>query len=191
MYWLPKSVLEWSVCGLAETSIIPVRIIASTAFIVAALTFCCPIHAQTADRLLQQSLAKLQLPELKAAYALHPDVCSIDGKQHSPWTVMCEGVPLHFYRQTTVCDPGPPKECGPAPADYTDCRTFSWDIDASGNPSSAFGSVQRFDRIQADCLLKSTAEADQAKMAKRGIALVLVEILDYAGSYTGKPRPIK
>ena len=87
--------------------------------------------------------------------------------------------------------PGPPKQCEPAPAYYTDCRTFSWNIDASGNPSSAFDSVRQFDSIAADCLPKDTLEADQAEMAKRGIALTPVEILDYAGSFTGKPRPIK
>jgi hypothetical protein len=160
-------------------------------FIFLALVRCCSVRAQTSDDLLQRSLAKLQAPELKTAYALHPDICSIGRKKDPPWTVMCEGVPLHFYRRTIVCDPGPPKQCRPAPDYYTDCRTFSWDVDASGNPSSEFGNVRRFDRIMADCLPKNTMEADRAEMAKRGIALEREEILDYPGFYTGKPRPMK
>jgi hypothetical protein len=36
----------------------------------------------------------------------------------------------------------------------------------------------------------SQLESDRAEMARRGITVAPEEILDYAGVYTGKPRPI-
>jgi hypothetical protein len=83
------------------------------------------VRAQTPDELLQRSLAKLRAPELKIAYALHPEVCSIR-KEDRRWIVSCEGVPIHFYRRYTLCDPGPPKECRPVPTTFTNCRSFYW-----------------------------------------------------------------
>ena len=43
----------------------------------------------------------------------------------------------------------------------------------------------------ADCMPKSTLASDRTDMANGGIAPVPVEILDYWGTYTGKPRPTK
>ncbi|MHB8269675.1 hypothetical protein [Bradyrhizobium sp.] len=167
-----------------------VRIVASILSIFVTVALCYPVRAQTPDELLQRSLAKLRVPELEIAYSLHPTVCSIGREQDQRWSAACEGVPIHFYRQITICDPGPPKQCGLAPANYTFCRSFYWDVDASGNPSGSFGNRQ-FDSIEADCMPKGTLNSDRAEMAIRGIALVPEEILDYAGRYTGKPRPIK
>jgi hypothetical protein len=83
-----------------------------------------PAYVETPSELLQHSLAKLPASELKIAYVLHPDVCTIGRPKDQKWTVECEGVPLHFYRQAAICDPGPPEACGPATSTYTDCRSF-------------------------------------------------------------------
>ncbi len=151
-----------------------------------------PVCAETPTELLQRSLAKLPAPELKIAYALHPDVCTIGWPKDQKWIIECKGVPMHFYRQISLCDPGPPKACGPAPSTYTDCRSFFWSVGASGEPEDLFGDRHHpFNSIQGDCLPKGTLASDRAEMNRRGIALLPEEILDYAGTYTGKPRPTK
>jgi hypothetical protein len=149
-----------------------------------------PIRAETPEQLLHHSLAKLRVPELDIAYRLHPEICSIGKTPNQQWTVACEGVPLHFYRQISLCDPGPPKQCGPPPATYTDCQSFYWDVDGRGNPTGWFGG-HRFESVVADCMPKGTLASDRADMANGGIAPVPVEMLDYWGTYTGKPRPTK
>ncbi|AWO88243.1 MULTISPECIES: hypothetical protein [Bradyrhizobium] len=149
-----------------------------------------PIRAETPNQLLQLSLATLRVPELDIAFRLHPEICSIGRNPNQQWSVACEGVPLHFYRQISLCDPGPPKQCGPPPSTYTDCRSFYWDIDERGNPTGWFGG-HRFESVAADCMPKGTMTSDRADMARVGIAPVPEEILDYWGTYTGKPRLMK
>jgi hypothetical protein len=105
--------------------------------------------------------------------------------------VECEGVPIHFYQDLTLCDPGPPKSCGPVPTDYKNCRSFYWDIDLDGKPSNPIGDRGRYASIEEDCRPKGTLASDRAEMAKRGIAPNPENILDYAGFYTGKPRAIQ
>src|ERR1700759_4868905 len=150
-----------------------------------------PIRAETPEELLQHSLPKLQVPELAIAYRLHPETCSIGRNPNQGWTVACEGVPLHFYRQITLCDPGAPKQCGPPPATYTDCRSFYWDMDARGNPTDWFKGGRPYQSVVADCIPKAAMASDRAEMASGGIVPVPEEILDYRGRYTGKPRPAK
>jgi hypothetical protein len=151
-----------------------------------------PAYAENPGELLQRSLAKLAAPELKIAYALHPGICTIGWPKDQKWTIECKGVPIHFYRQISLCDPGPPKACGPMPSTYTDCRSFSWSVDASGEPEDLFGDRHHpFSSIQDDCRPKGTLASDRTEMNRRGIALLPEEILDYAGQYTGKPRPLK
>ena len=144
------------------------------------------------SELLQKSLAKQPLPELKIAYALHPDVCAIELREEQKWTVECKGVPLHFYRQITFCDPGPPEACGPAPSTYSDCRTISWYVAASGEPEDLFGGHNPpYSSIEDDCLPKGTLAPDRAEMNRRGMALPPVKIFDFSGHYTGKPKSTK
>jgi len=149
-----------------------------------------PIRAETPQQLLKHSLAALRVPELEIAYRRHPETCSIGRSSDQQWSVTCEGVPLHFYREISLCDPGPPKRCGPPPATYTDCRTFYWNVDGRGNPTGWFGG-HRFESIAADCTPKGTLASDRAYMTNNGITPVPEEILDYWGTYTGKPRPAK
>ena len=149
-----------------------------------------PVYAENPDELLQRSLAKLGVSELKIAYSLHPEVCTIGRPKDQKWTVECEGVPLHFYRLATICDPGPPEACGPATSTYTDCRSFFWSVDESGEPEDLFGDRKHpYNSLQGDCRLRGTLESDRAEMDKRGFALVPVKIYDFAGAYTTKPRP--
>ena len=58
------------------------------------------------------------------------------------------------------------------------------------NPTGWFGG-HRFEFVVTDCMPKSTLASDRTDMANGGIAPVPVEILDYWGTYTGKPRPTK
>jgi hypothetical protein len=152
-----------------------------------------PVYAETPDELLQHSLAKLGVSELKIAYSLHPDVCTIGRPKDQKWTVECEGVPLHFYQQATICDPGPPEApetCGPAQSTYTFCESFFWAVDESGEPEDLFGDRKHpYNSLMDDCRLRGTLESDKAEMDKRGIALVPVKIYDFAGAYITKPRP--
>lgn len=161
--------------------------------IVAICTNRAPVSAETPDELLQRSLAKLGVPELKIAYSLHPEVCTIGWPKDQKWTVECEGVPLHFYRQATICDPSPPVEaCGPATSTYIECRSFFWSVDKSGEPESLFGDrAHPYNSLGDDCRLRGTMASERAEMDRRGFAPVPVKIYDFAGAYTGKPKPIK
>jgi hypothetical protein len=145
--------------------------------------------APSTEEAMRRSFAQLRRPEVAIAYALHPDMCTITTTMWK-WSVMCEGVPTHFYQDLTVCDPGPPKTCGPVPSDYEDCRSFYWDIDLDGKPSDPIGDRQHYASMADRCRLKGTLTSDREEMAKRGFTPERVEILDYAGRYTGRPRPI-
>jgi hypothetical protein len=144
--------------------------------------------APSTEEAMARSLAELDLPELKTAYSLHPDTCSIT-KTTWQWSVQCTGVPNHYYQDITVCDPGPPKTCGAMPSDYVDCRTYFWDIDLNGKPSDPIGQRRGlYGSMWDDCKPRGTLASDREEMARRGMALNHVEMLDLAGAYTGKPR---
>jgi hypothetical protein len=158
--------------------------------IVAIGTNLAPVNAETPDELLRRSLAKLGVSELKIAYSLHPEVCTIGSLKDQKRIVECEGVPLHFYRMATICNPDPPDTCAPATSTYTDCRSFFWFVDESGEPEDLFGNRKHpYNSLEGDCRLKGTLESDRAEMDKHGFALVPVKIYDFAGRYTPKPRP--
>jgi hypothetical protein len=148
------------------------------------------IDAPSTEEAMRRSLAALGRPELEIAFALHPDACSITKASIWKWSVACDGVPMHFYEDITVCDPGPPKICGTAPSSYEDCVSFYWDVDLDGNPSDPIGIRRKYESIGSECRLKGTIASDRMEMAHRGILPIPVEILDYAGFLTGKPRPI-
>ena len=82
------------------------------------------INAPSTEEAMRRSLAALEKPELEIAFALHPDACSITKVSIWKWSAACEGVPMHFYEEITVCDPGSPKICSAAPSPYENCRTF-------------------------------------------------------------------
>lgn len=145
------------------------------------------ITRPSTEEAMRLSLAEMRMPELSTAYTLHPDACSIT-KNLWKWTVGCEGVPIHFYQDLTLCDPGPPKSCGAVPADYKNCRSYYWDIDLDGKPSNPIGDRGRYASIEETCRPKGAIASEREEMARRGIAPNPVEILDYAGWYTGKPR---
>lgn len=150
-----------------------------------------PVCAETPGGLLQSSLAKLRAPELKIAYALHPDICTIGWPKDQNWTIEWA------CRRTSIGRSPFAIRALPRRADRVHPRTptagaFFWSVDASGEPEDLFGDRHHpFNSIQDDCPPKGTLAADRAEMDKRGIAVLPEEILDYAGTYTGKPRPIK
>src|SRR4051794_11157797 len=72
------------------------------------------VNAPSTDEVMRRSLSTMAIPELQMAFALHPDACSITKVSIWKWSVECDGVPMHFYEDATVCDPGPPKICGAA-----------------------------------------------------------------------------
>jgi hypothetical protein len=145
--------------------------------------------APSTEEAMTRSLAELRVPELTTAYTLHPDTCSIRKAMWS-WSVECVGVPIYFYQDLTLCDPGPPRTCGVVPSEYKNCRTFFWDIDLDGRPSNPIGDRGRYASVEESCNPKGTLVSDREEMARRGITPNRVEILDYAGSYTGSPRAI-
>ena len=148
-------------------------------------------RAPSTEEAIIRSLAELRIRELTTAYTLHPETCSI---RKTMWhsDVGCEGVPTHFYQDITLCDPGPPKTCGAMPPDYTYCRTFFWEIDLDGMPSDQIGlGSRRYASLEENCKARGTFASDREEMARRGITPERVEMLDYAGRYTGKPRPIR
>ena len=148
-------------------------------------------RAPSTEEAMTRSLAELRIPELTIAYSLHPDTCSIK-KTMWRWDVDCEGVPTHFYQDITLCDPGPPKTCGAMPPHYTNCRTYFWQIDLAGMPSDPIGlGSRRYASLEEKCKAKGTFSSDREEMARRGITPERVEMLDYAGWYTGKTRPIR
>ena len=146
--------------------------------------------APSTEEAMTRSLAELRIPELTTTYTLHPDTCSIT-KTMWRWSVECVGVPIYFYQELTLCDPGPTRTCGAVPSDYKNCRTFFWDIDLDGRPSNPIGDRGRHASVEEDCNPKGTLVSDRQEMARRGIKSNSVEILDYEGSYTGKPRAIR
>jgi hypothetical protein len=148
------------------------------------------INAPSTEEVMRRSLSTVGIPELEIAFALHPDACSITKASIWRWSAECVGVPMHFYEDTTVCDPGPPKTCGAAPASYENCRSFYWDVDLDGNTSDPLGVTHKYGSISEGCRPKSSIASERLEMARRGIAPIPVQILDYAGFYTGRPRPL-
>jgi hypothetical protein len=147
-------------------------------------------NAPSTEEAMRRSLAALEKPELEIAFALHPDACSITKVSIWKWSAACEGVPMHFYEEITVCDPGPPKICSAAPSPYENCRSFFWDIDLDGNPSDPIGYRPKYASIMSECRPKGTDASERLEMARRGMLPNPVEILDHSGTLTGKPRPI-
>lgn len=131
--------------------------------------------APSADEAMRLSLAQLGRPELAIAYTLHPDACSIT-RTTWKWNVACEGVPIHFYQDRVICDPGSPRTCSPAPSDNENCRSFYWEVDLDGRPSNPIGDRGRSASIMASCAPKGTQAADRAEMMKRGITPTRVEV---------------
>lgn len=148
------------------------------------------ISAPSADEVMRRSLSTVGIPELGIAFALHPDACSIKKVFIWKWSVECDGVPMHYYEDVTVCDPGPPKTCSPASPSYENCRSFYWDVDLAGNTSDPMGLRKRYGSISEGCRPKASMASDRMEMAHRGIVPVPVRIIDYAGALTGHPRPI-
>jgi len=138
------------------------------------------ITRPSTEEAMRLSLAEMHVPELGTAYALHPDTCGIT-KTLWKWTVACEGVPIHFYQDQTLCDPGPPKSCNPVPSGDKNCRSFYWDINLDGKPSNPIGDKGRYASIEEDCRPKGTPASEREEMLRRGIAPNAVEILDYGG----------
>jgi hypothetical protein len=102
------------------------------------------INAPSTEEVMRLSLSKVGIPELEIAFALHPDACSITKVGIWEWHVECGGVPMHFYEDTTVCDPGPPEICGAAPPSYENCRSFYWNADLDGNTSDPLGLKNKY-----------------------------------------------
>jgi hypothetical protein len=148
------------------------------------------VNAPSTEDAMQHSLKALEIPELEIAFALHPDACSIRKVNIWKWSAACDGVPMHFYQDITLCDPGPPKICGADPSSYTNCRSFYWDIDLDRKPSSPTGNGRKYASVVSDCMPKGMLASEQIEMTHRGLRPIPVEILDYAGWYTGKPRTI-
>jgi hypothetical protein len=141
------------------------------------------------DEALRNSLSDVGIRELEIASALHPDTCSITKADIWQWYVECKGVPMHFYEDTAICDPGPPQVCRAAPASYENCRTFYWNVSLLGNTSDPLGLKSKYGSLSEGCSPKASIESDRTEMARRGIAPVPVQILDYAGTHSGRPRP--
>jgi hypothetical protein len=145
------------------------------------------INAPSTDEVMRLSLSKVGIPELEIAFALHPDACSITKVSIWEWYVECSGVPMHFYEDTTVCDPGPPKSCGVAPPSYENCRSFYWNVDLSGNTSDPLGLKKRYGSISEGCKPKAPIASERMEMARRGIIPIPVQILDPGGAFMGRP----
>jgi hypothetical protein len=163
-------------------------LIAATAFV--AWTAFRVINAPSIEDVMRRSLSTVEIPELEIAFALHPSVCTITKVSIWTWSVACDGIPMHFYEDTIVCDPGPPKICGMVPPSYEDCRSFYWDVDLDGNTVDPLGITKRYGSISEQCRPKATIASERMEMASRGIAPIPVQITDYAGTYTGHPRPL-
>ena len=136
------------------------------------------IDAPSTDEVMRRSLSTVGIRQLEIAFALHPDACSIKKVSIWRWNVECDGVPMHFYEDTTVCDPGPPQTCSPASASYENCRSFYWDVDLFGNTSDPLGLKKKYGSISEGCRAKASIAADRMEMARRGIAPVPVRIFD-------------
>ena len=150
------------------------------------------VFAPSTAEAMTRSLAELRIPELTIAYTLHPETCAIT-KRIWKRSVECAGVPAHFYQDTTLCDPGPPKTCGSMPSDYKRCVTYIWDIDLDGKPSDPIGKGgRRYASIGDGCIPRSALSSDREEMVRRGITPRRVEIMmDQAGFYPGKRREIR
>ena len=148
------------------------------------------ITAPSTEEVMRHSLSRVGIPELEIAFALHPDACAITKVSIWKWSVACDGVPMHFYEDISVCDPGPPKSCRAAPPSYEDCRSFSWDVDLDGNTSDPLGLKSKYGSISEECRPKAPITADRIEMARRGMGPVPVQILD-AGFFTRKPRSLR
>ncbi|KJC59475.1 hypothetical protein UP10_18445 [Bradyrhizobium sp. LTSPM299] len=132
--------------------------------------------APSTEEAMRLSLAELDLPELSAAYALHPDSCTIS-KTLWKWSVSCEGVPIYFYRDLRQCDPGPPRTCRTVPSDARVCVSYFWDIGLNGRPSNPIGDHGNHASIgDGSCNAKGTFASEREVMARRGIAPNLVEV---------------
>jgi hypothetical protein len=150
------------------------------------------VTAPSDEEALKISISALNRPELKIAFALHPEYCTIRREGGTfGWSVSCAGVPLHFYRDQTLCDPGPPRQCGPMPASYEDCVTYEWLVDLKGNPTSPLQPGYRQSMsISDNCRARGNIVDERSRMREMGIAPVTETVDDYAGKYTGQPRPI-
>jgi hypothetical protein len=148
------------------------------------------INAPSTEEAMRRSLSTVGIPELEIAFTLHPDACSITKTSFWRWSVECVGVPMHFYEDTTVCDPGPPKTCGAAPASYENCRSFYWDVDLDGNTSDPLGIRPKYGSISEGCRPKASIASERLEMARRGIVPIPVRILDHSGAFTGRPQPL-
>jgi hypothetical protein len=147
------------------------------------------VTAPSDEEALKISISVLKRPELRIAFALHPEYCAI--RREGPmagWSVSCEGIPLHFYQDLTLCDPGPPRQCGPMPASYVNCKTYEWLVDLKGNPTSPIESGRQSSSISDNCRSRGNIADDRGRMREMGIAPITDTVDDYAGWYTGYPR---
>ncbi len=135
---------------------------------------------------LRVSLEAIRQPGLTVAVALHPDYCSVNGMAGFGWSVTCDGVPLHYYLDTTICLPTKPESCFPAPEGWTNCVSFWWDIDIFGRPSNPMGTGGPVASISDPCRYKGSIEIDRAEMTRRGLTPSRTRILDFTGRW---PRP--
>jgi hypothetical protein len=123
------------------------------------------------EEALKVSVSKLKNQALQTAVTLHPDYCSVRVRGILVgWEVNCKGIPVHFYEEVTLCQPGSsPARCGPAPPSYFNCRSYEWNIDLWGNPTNPLWSHRQFLSIEDECRPKATIENDRAKMEEFGI----------------------
>lgn len=140
--------------------------------------------APTDEEAMRMSIAAIDRPELRIAVTLHPDYCSTRRvSSYGGWDVSCSGIPRHFYQDVTLCVPGPPEQCGPAPESYSNCTTYEWSIDLHGRPSNPIWSNRKVLTLGDDCHPKATREEDRARMRELGITAVPIR------AYVGRPLP--
>ena len=133
------------------------------------------IAAPSTEEAMRLSLAEMNVPELSTAYTLHPNSCAIT-KTFWKWSVVCEDVPIYFYRDSRQCDPGPARTCRTVPSDHQVCVSYYWEIDLSGKPSNPTGDKGRYASIGDRCKATRSFASEREEMTKRGIAPNLVEV---------------
>lgn len=145
------------------------------------------VSVPDADVALRKSLEAINRPALTTAITLHPDYCSITGAPVLGWYVECTGVPMHHYTETAICNPAQPGHCEAAPAFWTDCVSFWWEIDMWGQPSDPNGITGKLASMGDHCLEKATLAEDRAQMNQRGLLLTKTRVIDYTGRWAPNP----